>query len=544
MAATHTSSNADFWKQSFLMGEEFSKTKAYQRLLQLAQTAPDLTCPDCLTRERIEKFRSISRDFTLLYGFERVNDEIVRELSLLAEERGVFQQMESMLNGKPVNWIEGVSSEQRAVLHTSMRKNGNGRTSEIEEEAVRRALHERNQLRSIIKDISHSFDTMLFIGIGGSELGPHAICEALKPYWKEKKQVLYAGNVDPDELTFALSKIDPQKTIVVVVSKSGTTLETATNEARVREFFSQRVSSVRDHFIAVTCPGTPMDDSTSYRSCLHLFDYVGGRYSSTSMVGGILLAFMAGVEVFEEFLDGARSIDEIVLDRSLDTNIPLLMALLGIWNRNFLGYPTVAVIPYSSSLHRFPAHLQQCDMESNGKTTKRTGTEVSYHTGPVVWGEPGTNAQHSFFQLLHQGSDVIPVEFIGFSQSQYCDDFVFRGTSSQEKLLANMLAQAVALAQGKESQNPNKNFHGNRPSLILLGHKLTPRAVGALLAIYEHKIAFQGFLWGINSFDQEGVQLGKVLADRILHLISQEKKDKKEPSSSLEEYLVSVIMNH
>jgi glucose-6-phosphate isomerase len=208
--------------------------------------------------------------------------------------------------------------------------------------------------------------------------------------------------------------------------------------------------------------------------------------------------------------------DLVALRENPTENLPLLGALLGIWNRDFLNYPTVAVIPYTQLLARFPAHLQQCDMESNGKHIDRRGNTCSFETGPIVWGEPGTNAQHSFYQLIHQGTTVVPLEFIGFAESQGNLDFDWKGTNSQEKLLANLLAQAIALAIGKKDTNPNKTFYGNRPSSLLLSRKLTPYALGALLAYYEHKIAFQGFIWGVNSFDQEGVQLGKILADRVL----------------------------
>ena len=239
------------------------------------------------------------------------------------------------------------------------------------------------------------------------------------------------------------------------------------------------------------------------------------------MVRGVLIGFTAGYEAFYECCKGAHAIDKVATQEEL--NLPLIGALIGIWNRNFLGYPTVAVIPYSRMLKRFPAHLQQCDMESNGKQIDRKGAFTSFQTGPVVWGEPGTNAQHSFFQLLHQGTDVVPLEIIGYTSQQADQEFDYHGTTCQEKLLANLFAQAIALATGQKNDNPNKFFPGNRPSSILMAKKLTPYSLGALLAYYEHKIAFQGFIWGINSFDQEGVQLGKVLADKVLHHLSARK---------------------
>ena len=251
-----------------------------------------------------------------------------------------------------------------------------------------------------------------------------------------------------------------------------------------------------------------------------MFDYIGGRYSSTSMVGAVALSFCLGIDTFYEFLRGASTIDLLAEKTDIKENIPLLMALLGIWNHSFLGYPTVAVLPYSQALNRFPAHLQQCDMESNGKSVTRSGEPVEMKSGPLVWGEPGTNGQHAFYQLLHQGTEIVPVEFIGFKKSQYGEDLGVEGSSSQDKLQANLYAQIVAMATGQRSENPNKSFPGNRPSSLLLGEKLTPEVMGALLALYEAKIVFQGFAWNINSFDQEGVQLGKVLATRFLSAMS------------------------
>jgi glucose-6-phosphate isomerase len=239
------------------------------------------------------------------------------------------------------------------------------------------------------------------------------------------------------------------------------------------------------------------------------------------MVGGVLLGFILGMDRFLEFLKGAYLMDQVALQEDPQQNLPLLGALLGIWNRNFLKYPTVAVIPYSQALARFPAHLQQLDMESNGKHVDKEGNQVTFETGPILWGEPGTNGQHSFFQLLHQGTSVVPVEMIGFIESQCGKDLQVEGSYSQEKLLANLFAQAIAFAQGQKSSNPNQEFVGNRPSHILLARKLDPMTLGSLLAYYEHKVAFQGFLWNINSFDQEGVQLGKKLATEMVKTFSE-----------------------
>jgi glucose-6-phosphate isomerase len=245
-------------------------------------------------------------------------------------------------------------------------------------------------------------------------------------------------------------------------------------------------------------------------------DYIGGRYSSTSAVGGVVLSLAFGYDTFKKFLDGAHEEDVLALEKDIEKNGALMDALIGFYLRNVLEYPATAILPYSQALSRFPAHLQQLDMESNGKHVNRFGNKVSYVTGPVIFGEPGTNGQHSFYQLLHQGTDIIPLQFIGFKNCQYKKDIVTAGSYSQTKLNANLAAQIVAFALGKSDANPNKEFDGERPSSLIYGNELTPEALGALLAHFENKVMFQGFIWNLNSFDQEGVQLGKVLAKKVL----------------------------
>jgi glucose-6-phosphate isomerase len=322
--------------------------------------------------------------------------------------------------------------------------------------------------------------------------------------------------VDPDDTAQVLGGLDLSRTLINVVSKSGSTLETLTNETLVREAYAQARLDPGQHFLCVTGEGSPMDNPQRYLASFYMFDYIGGRYSATSLVGGVCLGFGVGHAHFLELLRGAREMDLHALTAAPEANLPLLAALLGIWNRNLLGLPTLAVLPYSQALSRFAAHLQQLDMESNGKGITRQGTFAEYDTGPVVFGEPGTNGQHAFYQLIHQSRTVVPCEFIGFRKSQYGRDLDVQGTNSQEKLLANMLAQAIGLATGQASDNPNKVFPGNRPSSVLLADQLTPRTLGALLAFYEAKVVFQGLIWDINSFDQEGVQLGKVLANQLI----------------------------
>ncbi len=383
-----------------------------------------------------------------------------------------------------------------------------------------RHFFEELEQKKIVNHRGESFTTMVQVGIGGSDLGPRALYLALKKYQIAGRSARFIANVDPDDTAEVLDSIDLSRTLFNVVSKSGTTLETLTNERMVRSALKAAGLDPAQHLVSVTGSGSPMDNPQQYLRSFYMFDYIGGRYSATSMVGGVTLGFALGYDTFVEILQGAHAVDVGAEKKDIRENVPLLMALIGIWNRNFLGYSTLAILPYSQALLRFPAHLQQCDMESNGKSVTRGGNPVSWDTGPVIWGEPGTNGQHAFYQLLHQGSTVVPAEFIGFRQSQYERDIEVESTTSQQKLVANMLAQSLALAMGQKNDNPNKWFGGNRPSTVLIGDRLTPFTMGALLALYENKIAFQGFCWNINSFDQEGVQLGKVLATRVLKEIA------------------------
>ena len=268
--------------------------------------------------------------------------------------------------------------------------------------------------------------------------------------------------------------------------------------------------------VAVTSETSPLAKSSDYLAAFFMDDYIGGRFSSTSAVGGAVLSLAFGPEVFARFLNGAAEEDKLAKNADLRKNPAMLDALIGVYERNILGFGATAVLPYSQALSRFPAHLQQADMESNGKSVNRFGEPVNYVTGPIIFGEPGTNGQHSFYQLLHQGTDIIPLQFIGFKNSQIGTDVDIQGSTSQQKLCANVAAQIVAFACGKDDDNKNKNFAGCRPSSIIIGESLTPEALGALLSHFENKIMFQGFTWNVNSFDQEGVQLGKVLAKKVL----------------------------
>ncbi len=502
---------------------DFSDLPACDRLRELAAEPPDLTRPGFLSPERIHGCRLSSCGLDLLYATQRVDDRILDGLQELADQAGLIDAFLAMKDGAVLNRIEGYESENRQVLHTACRDIFSGPPRAPE--ATARAREQLDRLRVFLEDLDQgrivnhrgeSFQTMVQVGIGGSDLGPRALYLALASLRRPGREARFIANVDPDDAASVLDGLDLSRTLVNVVSKSGTTLETLTNEQLVREALVRSGLEPSRHLVAVTGQGSPMDDPSRYLATFHMFDYIGGRYSVTSMVGGVTLGFALGYGTFVELLEGAHAMDVAAEERDIRANIPLLMAMLGIWNHNFLGMPTVAILPYSQALARFPAHLQQCDMESNGKSVTRQGAPVRWQTGPVVWGEPGTNGQHAFYQLLHQGTEIVPAEFIGFRNSQYGVDQFVQGTTSQQKLVANMLAQALALAMGRPHDNPARRFAGNRPSLLLLADRLTARTMGSLLAAYEHKIVFQGFCWNINSFDQEGVQLGKVLATRLL----------------------------
>lgn len=513
------------------MAKTFEELLAVQNLKKLSATPYDLTKPGALSPDRIENFQAEACEFKLLYAMERVDESVLNELEALAKETQAVDKMKQMQRGEVLNHIEGYPCENRAVMHTATRDVFNSEPTLAE---TKTAKMELINLESFDKKVfaKGNFTDLIMVGIGGSDLGPRAIFYALEKWQLPERRVHFIANVDPDDPAKVLEEVNLKKAVVVVVSKSGTTLETLTNETFLRNAYEKEGLDPSRHFIAVTMAKSPMDDTSRYLACFHIWDTIGGRYSSTSMVGGVMLTFALGYERFREFLQGANEMDQHALEPDPRKNLPLMSALLGIWNRNFLGYPTVAVIPYSQALWRFPAHLQQCDMESNGKQIDKFGRPVKFQTGPIVWGEPGTNGQHSFFQLLHQGTSPVPVEFIGFKESQRGVDVEVKGTTSQQKLLANLLAQMLALAQGKKSDNPNKNFPGNRPSRLLFSDQLTPKVMGSLLAFYEHKVAFQGFMWNINSFDQEGVQLGKLLADRFLDLFKGKISEKDFPEGA------------
>ncbi|HEB68506.1 MAG TPA: glucose-6-phosphate isomerase [Desulfobulbus sp.] len=518
--------------------KDFSDLAAVDHLQQIAAAPCDLTRPGLLSADRFARYRLSSCGFDLLYATQRLDDTVLDGLQALADEAELVEKFRAMKKGAIMNRIEGYESEERQVLHTACRDIFGSRPDNpaAADQAKQQLALLQDFLRkleegTVVNHQGKSFTTMVQVGIGGSDLGPRALCLALAAYALPNRAVRFIANVDPDDAAAVLAGLDLSRTLVNVVSKSGTTLETLTNEQLVRAAYEKAGLDPAGHILAVTGQGSPMDDPERYLASFYMYDYIGGRYSATSMVGAVTLGFLLGYDPVLELLAGAHAMDQAAEEEDIRNNMPLLMALTGIWNHNFLGQPTLAILPYSQALIRFPAHLQQCDMESNGKFMTRQGNPVRWQTGPVVWGEPGTNGQHAFYQLLHQGTEIVPAEFIGFRHSQYGCDLEVEGTTSQQKLVANMLAQSLALALGRSHENPNRYFPGNRPNSILLADRLTPYSMGALLALYEHRIVFQGFCWNINSFDQEGVQLGKVLATRILVEIQRQDKEEAEPSA-------------
>jgi len=458
------------------------------------------------------------------YGARPVDDKILEVLAKFAEEQQLTEKFAALYNGEVIN-----TGEKRRVLHHLTR--GQLGEAVIADGVDKREFYvnEQKKIAELAKKVhageitnaaGEKFTTVVQIGIGGSDLGPRAIYLALENWAKVnntlKMKAEFISNVDPDDAAGVLSKIDVAHSLFVLVSKSGTTLETLTNESFVKDALEKAGLNPANHMIAVTSETSPLAKNEGYMAAFFMDVYIGGRYSSTSGVGGAVLSLAFGPEVFAQFLDGAAEADVLAKNTDIKKNAAMLDALIGVYERNVLGYPSTAVLPYSQAMSRFPAHLQQLDMESNGKTVNRFGEPVDYVTGPVIFGEPGTNGQHSFYQLLHQGSDIIPLQFMGFKNSQMGSDVVIQGSTSQQKLNANVAAQIVAFACGKEDDDRNKYFAGGRPSSIIIGEQLTPAALGAILAHFENKVMFQGFAWNLNSFDQEGVQLGKVLAKKVL----------------------------
>ena len=497
--------------------------KKLQSLKNLVSIKDELSSPTAA--ERVARYSApMAGGLTFNYSPKEVSPQILAILQELADEAQLTEKFKELYNGATIN-----TGENRKVLHHLLR----GQLGEpVLHEGKDEGAFYRQQLDAI-KDFvqkvhsgeitnaaGEKFTTVVQIGIGGSDLGPRAMYLALEQWARTqgclKMKAAFISNVDPDDGAAVVAGLDLPHTLFILVSKSGTTQETLANELFVKDFLQKAGLDPARHMVAVTSETSPFANNPAYLASFYIDDFIGGRYSSTSAVGGAVLSLAFGYEVFANFLRGAHAADVTACATDITKNPAMLDALIGVYERNVQGYPATAILPYSQALSRFPAHLQQADMESNGKQVNRDGQPVDYATGPVIFGEPGTNGQHSFYQLLHQGTDIVPLQFIGFRENQTGCDVIVDGSTSQKKLCANLAAQIMAFACGKDDQNPNKYFPGGRPCSLIHGDKLTPEALGALLAHFENKIMFQGFLWNLNSFDQEGVQLGKILTKQVL----------------------------
>jgi glucose-6-phosphate isomerase len=450
------------------------------------------------------------------YSKNRVTDETIDLLVALAEESGLRERTEAMFSGEKIN-----TTEDRAVLHTALRA-PKGVRIEVDGKDVVPEVHAVLDRMSEFSDAVRGGEwtghtgkpirNVINIGIGGSDLGPVMAYEALRHYSRRDMTFRFVSNVDGTDLVEATRDLDAEETLFVVASKTFTTLETMTNARSAREWALATLgdeAAIAKHFVAVS---TNADEVSKFgidtRNMFGFWDWVGGRYSMDSAIGlSTMLAI--GPDNFRQMLSGFRAMDEHFREAPLRQNLPAIMGLLSVWYGDFFGAQTVAVLPYDQYLHRFPAYLQQLTMESNGKSVTLDGSRVDYETGAIFWGEPGTNGQHSFYQLIHQGTKLIPADFIGFAHT------LNPLGDHHDLLMANVFAQTEALAFGQSADEPYRVFEGNRPTNTILVERLTPAALGQLVALYEHSVFTQGTIWGINSFDQWGVELGKVLAKRI-----------------------------
>lgn len=510
-----------------------TQTESWQLLNEIfAQKDFDLRS---IFHENPNRFKDYSIEKEgLIFDYSKglFDEEVMETLCSLAEECQLPVAIKAMFSGEKIN-----ETENRAVLHTALR-DFSGKEIFVDGENVqpkiRKVLHQmRNFTDRVIAGVHTGYTgkpitDVVNIGIGGSDLGPAMVCEALK-YYKTRLSVHFVSNVDGNHLAEVLKSLNPETTLFIVASKTFTTQETMANAMSAKQWFLQnaKAEDVALHFVALsTNHQAVMDFGILPQNIFEFWDWVGGRFSLWSAIG-LSISLAIGYENFEKLLLGAHQMDLHFQTAPFSENIPVIMGLLGIWYRNFFAATTYTIAPYSQYLDKFPAYLQQCDMESNGKSVDRNGEFVEYETGPIVWGAAGTNAQHAYFQLIHQGTELVPIDFIAFSKS--CHPM----QEHQDKLMANFMAQAQAMAFGKtqdevraEGSTTNntklkdlthyKVFQGNTPSISIVFDELTPYNLGQLIAIYEHKIFVQGVIWNIFSFDQFGVELGKKIANSIL----------------------------
>ena len=486
--------------------------------------------------DRFNKFSLYWNDFLVDFSKNKISSKTLSLLNSLADEAKLAGAIEAMFNGEKIN-----TTEQRAVLHTALRNRSN-KPVLVDGSDVMPAINKELAKMKAFCDDLHSgkwkgytgkpIKNIVNIGIGGSDLGPVMVTEALKPYKVKDIESFFVSNVDATHIAETLKKVDAETTLFLIASKTFTTQETMTNALTARAWLVDNLgdeAAVASHFVALSTNRRAVSEfGINPDNMFEFWDWVGGRYSLWSAIG-LSIALNIGFKNFESLLEGAHEMDNHFRNTPHEENIPVILAMIGIWYNNFFGYETEAILPYDQYLHRFAAYFQQGNMESNGKSVDKSGNKTNYQTGPIVWGEPGTNGQHAFYQLIHQGTKIVPCDFIApaISHNTISDH--------HEKLLANFFAQTEALMKGKNAEEaktdmeaqgkaaeqieklkPFKTFDGNRPTNSILIKKITPKTLGSLIAMYEHKIFVQGVVWNVNSFDQWGVELGKQLANKIL----------------------------
>ncbi len=534
-------------------------TKAWEALKSHYEHIKNTHLKDLFERfpNRANDFSISWNDFYVDYSKNRIDETTKKLLIELAKEVKLDKAIQHYFGGSSIN-----ETEERAVLHTALRAPSNQNIKVDGKNVIPEVYAVKEKIKNFSNQVisgelkghtGKAFTDIVNIGIGGSDLGPAMITESLE-FYKNHLKVHFISNVDGDHVHQNLKGLDPETTLFVVVSKTFSTQETLSNATTARNWFTKKApkDAVGNHFVAVSSNITNVTNfGISEENIFPLWDWVGGRFSLWSAVG-LSISLSVGYENYEALLEGAYEMDEHFKNTSFEENIPVILGMLSIWYNNFFNAESEAIIPYSQYLHRLPAYLQQGIMESNGKSVDRNGNPITYQTGTIIWGEPGTNAQHAFFQLIHQGTKLIPAEFIGFKYS------LFEDQDHQDKLMANFFAQTEALMNGKtkaevldelKSKNlsedklkkltPFKIFEGNKPTTTLLINKLTPKSLGALVSMYEQRIFVQGVVWNIFSYDQWGVELGKQLATKILSEINNVKVYQHDSSTQklLERYL-------
>lgn len=517
-----------------------TQTAAWSKLQQHFVTIANTTMQELFQTDssRVEKFNLKWNDFLLDYSKNRINQETMNLLIELANQVGLKEAIESYFEGERIN-----QTENRAVLHTALRAKESAVINVDGQNIIPEVFAVKNKIKVFTNEVisghrkgfsGKAFTDIVNIGIGGSDLGPAMAVEALQ-FYQNHLNIHFVSNVDGDHVNEIIKKINPETTLFVIVSKTFTTQETLTNSETIKKWFLQsaKQEDVAKHFVAVS---TNLDKVTEFGinpdNVFPMWDWVGGRFSLWSAVG-LSISLAIGFQNYDALLSGANEMDEHFKSTRFEENIPVTLALLSVWYNNFFGAESEALIPYTQYLQKLAPYLQQGTMESNGKSVGRDGQPVNYQTGTIIWGEPGTNSQHAFFQLIHQGTKLIPTDFIGFVQPLHGDHH------HHDKLMSNFFAQTEALMHGKTETQvqtelnkqglspaqasallPFKVFEGNKPTNTLLIKKLTPKSLGSLIAMYEHKIFVQGVVWNIFSFDQWGVELGKQLANTILDEIN------------------------